>query len=358
MAYTTIDKPTDYFNTITYTGDDVDGRTITGVGFQSDWTWVKARSSAFSHYIIDAIRYDSGASKYLKLDSSSTAADATPSGAGWISALNSDGYVCKNGTSNTNNCNENGVTYVAWNWLGANGTASNTDGSITSTVSANTTSGFSIVSYTGNGTSGTIGHGLGSVPQMLIVKNRTDSAHEWKVYHHTLGNNKRLHLNDTSAVATTTASWNATTPTSSVFSVGADGGTNDSGDSMIAYCFAEKKGFSKFGSYTGNGSTDGTFVYTGFKPAWLMVKRTDSTNNWLMYDNKRSAFNVTDDYLLADASDAEVTNNSGQALDLLSNGFKIKNSNLASNASGGTYIYMCFAESPFTTSTGIPTTAR
>jgi hypothetical protein len=173
MAYTTINKSADYFNTITYTGNDVDGRTITGVGFQPDFTWVKARSSAFSHYLIDLIRYDSGASKYLKLDSSSAAADETPSGAGWISELNSDGYVCKNGTSNTNNCNENSVTYVAWNWLAANGTSANTDGSISSTVSANTTAGFSIVSYTGNETQGaTVGHGLGVTPKIMLVKNR------------------------------------------------------------------------------------------------------------------------------------------------------------------------------------------
>jgi hypothetical protein len=361
MSYTNgLDKPTDYFNTITYTGNDTDGRTITGVGFQSDWTWVKARSSAFSHYIIDAIRYDSGASKYLKLDSSSSAADETPSGAGWISALNSDGYVCKNGTSNTNNCNENGVTYVAWNWLGANGTASNSNGSITSTVSANTTAGFSIVSYTGTGSNATVGHGLGTTPAWVLVKERGASGESWNNFHQSLGAGITIMLNLTNAQQSSSTMWNNTAPTSSVFSVGADAGSNGSSKTYIAYCFAEKKGYSKFGSYTGNGNSNGTFVYTGFKPAWVMCKISSNGDSWVVYDNKRDTFNVTEQILRPNTSGTEGTE-SGAKMDLLSNGFKLRGSGGGlgqTNTSGETYIYMAFAENPFVTSTGIPTTAR
>ena len=360
MSYTNgLDKPTDYFNTITYTGDDVDGRTITGVGFQSDWTWVKARSSAFSHYIIDAIRYDSGASKYLKLDSSSTAADETPSGAGWISTLNSDGYVCKNGTSNTNNCNENGVTYVAWNWLAGGTASSNTDGSITSSVSANTTAGFSIVSYTGTGSASTIGHGLGATPQLYIVKNRSN-ARNWQSYHEPLGNQAYLRLNTTGAASTGAAIWNNTSPTSSVFSIGTSSfdAVNASGDNYIAYCFAEKKGYSKFGSYTGNGNADGPFCFTGFRPSFILGKRTDSAGGWWLSDNKRSnGFNLNDEYLVADSSNTEQDDGSF-ASDFLSNGWKARATNGNFNASGGTYVYMAFAESPFVNSNGIPNNAR
>jgi len=361
MSYTNgLDKPTDYFNTITYTGNDTDGRTITGVGFQSDWTWVKARSSAFSHYIIDAIRYDSGASKYLKLDSSSSAADETPSGAGWISALNSDGYVCKNGTSNTNNCNENGVTYVAWNWLGANGTTSNTDGSITSTVSANTTSGFSIVSYTGTGSNATVGHGLGTTPAWVLVKERGASGESWNNFHQSLGAGITIMLNLTNAQQSSSTMWNNTAPTSSVFSVGADAGSNGSSKTYIAYCFAEKKGYSKFGSYTGNGNADGTFVYTGFKPAFLITKCTSnsafSNSNWMLYDNKRDLYNQMAEYLYPDSSNASGTNSQG--MDFLSNGIKMRNTFGDANYNNETYIYMAFAENPFVTSTGVPACAR
>ena len=357
MSYTNgLDKPSDYFNTITYTGNDTDGRTITGVGFQSDWTWVKARSSAFSHYIIDAIRYDSGASKYLKLDSSGNYADETPSGAGWISALNSDGYVCKNGTSNTNNCNENGVTYASWNWK-ANGSGSaNTDGSINSTVSANTTSGFSIVSYTGTGANATVGHGLGVAPKMIICKGRSfsSSAH-WLTYHEAMGNTSALKLNETSAIGSTQYYWNNTSPTSSTFSLGAGTEANTSSATFIAYCFAEKKGYSKFGSYTGNGSTDGTFVYTGFKPAFVMIKRTDNTSNWLLYDNRREGYNQINDYLNPDNSNAE--GGGDNYLDLLSNGFKTRVASQSINVSGATYIYMAFGQS-IVGSNNIPATAR
>jgi hypothetical protein len=340
-----INKPDTYFNTKLYTGN-ASTLSVTGVGFQPDWVWIKNRSIVADHKEFDAVRGVTNA-----LITNSTSAEFSQSG---LDSFDSDGFTVGSHVG----CNGNGNSLVAWNWLASNTTASNSDGSITSTVSANTTSGFSIVSYTGNGTSGTIGHGLGSIPQMIIVKNRTDSAHEWKVYHHTLGNNKRLHLNDTSAVATTTAPWNATTPTSSVFSVGADGGTNDSGDSMIAYCFAEKKGFSKFGSYTGNGNADGPFVYTGMRPAFVLIKQSSAAGqNWFLTDNKRNEFNAVDKLLYADSSNAEVTSGS-HPIDFLSNGFKCRGTGAGNNGSGATYIYMAFAENPLVGTNNIPATAR
>ena len=180
--------------------------------------------------------------------------------------------------------NTNGSeTYASWNWLGANGTAANTDGSISSTVSANTTSGFSIVSYTGTGSNATVGHGLGSVPKMILVKNLTTTGWSWRVYHVDITPSKRLFLNTTDAATTDTTAFNSTAPTSSVFSVGTSVGANGSSDGMLAYCFADVQGYSKFGSYTGNGSTDGTFIYTGFKPAFVMIKRTDLARSWQMH---------------------------------------------------------------------------
>jgi len=345
MAYTDIDKPSDYFNTAPYSGDSNTTQAITGVGFQPDWVWIKSRSSAANHNLWDIIR---GTSKYLKSNST----DAEITDATLFNSFNSDGFTVGNGGI----VNDSGQTYVGWCWKGANGTASNTDGSITSTVSANTTSGFSIVSYTGNATSGaTIGHGLGVEPSMIIIKNRS-SVTDWAVYHKNVGNNKKLLLNTTDAESASSY-FNSTSPTSTVFSVNNSDTSNGSGNSMIAYCFAEKKGFSKFGSYTGNGSTDGTFVYTGFKPAFLLMKRTDSISQWRMWDNKRDTFNVADQALLPNNSTA-TQENSNQNVDLLSNGFKWRASYVDTNASGGTFIYMAFAENPFVTSTGIPACAR
>jgi hypothetical protein len=352
MAFTDIDNPELFFQIKLYTGNgSTQSITLDGdENMQPDFVWVKDRGrSGYNHVLNDSVR---GVTKYVR--SNLTNDEDTYTDA--ITAFDSNGFTLGSDSSNGEH-NVSSQTYVSWNWKAGGSASSNSNGSITSSVSANTTAGFSIVSYTGNGTSGTIGHGLGSVPQMLIVKNRTDSAHEWKVYHHTLGNNKRLHLDDTSAVGTTTAPWNATTPTSSVFSVGGDGGTNDSSDSMIAYCFANVKGYSKFGSYEGNGNADGTFVYTGFKPAWVMTKSIDTTSNWEIKDNKRSTFNTIDDYIKANANAAEDTGVSSHAMDFLSNGFKHRGSNDEVNGSE-TYIYMAFAESPFVNSNGVPNNAR
>ena len=348
MAYTDIDKPTDYFNTVAYTGTSTTPQNVT-VGFQPDWVWIKGRSFADAHYIYDSIRGVTNA-----IHSHSTSAEG--SNVNSLTAFNSDGFT----VGSEGGVNGNGQTLVSWNWLASNTTASNTNGSITSTVSANTTAGFSIVSYTGTGSASTVGHGLSSTPQVYIIKNRSN-ARNWQSYHEPLGNQAYLRLNTTGAASTGASIWNNTSPTSSVFSIGTSSfdAVNSSGDNYIAYCFAEKKGFSKFGSYTGNGSTDGTFVYTGFKPAFLILKRYDSTNNWYMYNNKVNPYNETDRPLKADTSESESTIFGGNELDFLSNGFKLRDTLGATNGSGASYIYMCFAENPFVTgASGIPTTAR
>ena len=351
MAYTTIDDPTDYFNTVLYTGN-TSGQSITGVGFQPDFLWVKARSNAYQHSLRDVIR---GSTKTLRANDTNTEQTQADS----VTSFDSDGFTL--GADTSSFVNQNSSTYVAWNWLAANGTASNTDGSITTTVSANTTAGFSIVSYTGNNTIGaTIGHGLGVAPAVIIFKNR-DSAVKWVVYHHkntSTPETDHLVLNDTDATADDDSILNDTAPSSSVITMKTSSSVNSASTDYIAYCFNEVKGFSKFGSYTGNGSTDGPFVYTGFKPAWIMGKRTDSANNWYMFDSTRNTSNVTDKKLRADETTDENVNSS-KTIDIVSNGFKVRSSDPEFNASGGSYVYMAFAESPFITSgVKLPTTAR
>ena len=347
MAYTTINKSGDYFNTKLYTGNG-STNAITGVGFQPDLTWVKVRSTAAYHVLQDAVRGATGTANYSMI-SASAASDVSDA----ITSFNSDGFSL--GTDSNARSNANGETQVAWNWLGANGTAANTNGDIASTVSANTTSGFSIVSYTGTGSNATVGHGLGSTPKMIIVKNRSGTQ-GWGVYHASLGNTKYLQLNAADAAGTASTFWNNTTPTNQVFSIGTSGWVNDSGSNYIAYCFAEKQGFSKFGSYVGNGNADGTFVYTGFKPAFVLTKYSTSTSGWWqILDNKRDVYNPTSHALFANVNDSEY-NLSNYHTDYLSNGFKLRNTLAGGNASGGTYIYMAFAEEPLVGDN--PATAR
>jgi hypothetical protein len=262
-----IDKPSDYFNTKLYTGT---GSSLanTGVGFQPDLVWIKGRSGATEHVLTDSVR---GVTK--ELSSNDTGAEETV--AQGLTAFNSDGFtVGTDGSYNTSS-----ATYASWNWKAGGTASSNTDGSITSSVSANTTSGFSIVSYSGTSGNGTIGHGLDSAPKMVIVK-ALASGRDWMTYHKSVGATKYLFLNATDASASSSGIWNDTDPTSTVVHLGSSNSVNGTGINYIAYCFAEKQGYSKFGSYTGNGSTDGTFVYTGFKPAWVMVKKTNGATNW------------------------------------------------------------------------------
>jgi hypothetical protein len=336
MSFASIDKPSKYFNTVLYTGNG-STQTVTGLNFAPDWLWIKGRSGARNHSLFDIVR---GNDK--RLISNSTSAETTETA---VTSFNSDGFSLDSGTT----ANANGETFVSWNFK-ANGTGvSNTSGTISSTVSANTTSGFSIVSYTGTGASATVGHGLGVVPKMIICKARS-IGYSWEIYHASLGNTQYLRFN-TSATDTSAQMWNSTTPTSSVFSLGTED-TNTSGQTYIAYCFAEVKGFSKFGSYVANGSSDGSFIYTGFTPAFVMTKQTSgSGGNWFIVDNKRNTFNVVNNLLDANLSSAERNAN---IYDFYSNGFKDR----LGLGSGETFIYMAFASSPFTSSKGIPTTAR
>jgi hypothetical protein len=283
----------------------------------------------------------------------------SPGTFGYLSSFETDGFGVTDGSTDNAYWNNNTATYVAWNWLANGAGVSNTAGSITSTVSANTTSGFSIVSYTGTGANATVGHGLGSAPKMVIFKNRDNGTQEWDTYHVGLTNATYfIQLNSSNAQSNTNGAlrFNSTAPSTNYFSVGTATTTNESGSAMIAYCFAEKKGFSKFGSYTGNGNADGTFVYTGFKPAFVIVKiSSGTTNNWTIMDNKINTYNTVTTYLIADTSGAQGTD---MVLDFLSNGFKPRATFNSVNGSGYTYIYMAFAENPFVTSSGVPATAR
>ena len=351
MAYTTIKKPSDYFNTITWSGNGTSGRNITGVGFQPDFVWYKNRTNAITHGLQDIIR---GVTSTNVLSSDSNPGEPSFTNIGYLSSFDSDGFTATETNSNLNVINASGSNYVAWNWLADNTSgSSNTDGSITSTVSANTTSGFSIVSYTGTGANATVGHGLGAVPKMIIIK-ELNNATNWIVYHAGVGNGGSLQLNTTIATDTDSTFWNSTTSTSSVFSLGSNGNSNGSSDNYIAYCFAEKKGFSKFGSYTGNGSTDGVFVYLGFKPAFVMIKNTATATDWEMIDNKRAGYNDFNYRLFPNTSGTE--NTGDKIADILSNGFKIRNTSTAFNGSGNTMIYMAFAEEPLVGDN--PATAR
>jgi hypothetical protein len=328
-----------YFQTTTYTGAGypTEVNQSGNSTFQPDFVWIKRRNAATTHDLFDAVR---GVSSQLY--SNLTNAEGTVSNA---ISFDADGFTAA-ADPITGDTGSSGNTFVGWQWLAGNGTASNTNGSITSTVSANTTAYFSISTYTGTGSNATVGHGLGSAPSMVIVKNRTTAGYSWKTYHEAVGATYHGSLNATTAFNTTGGStiWNNTAPTSSVFSVGTSTQVNGSANNYVAYCFAEVEGFSKFGSYTGNGSSNGSFIFTGFKPAWVMTKRTNSTGAWTIFDNQREGYNVDNDELVANTTAAETTTN---YLDLLSNGFKLRSTDGDLNASGSTYIYMAFAEHPF-----------
>jgi len=345
MSYTTIDDPSAYFQTLLYAGGSSSYTNNGNSDLQPDWVWIKARNNAYEHKLWDSSR---GTTKLLV--SNSTVAEATQSG---LTAFNSDGFSL-GGDGGSNDASTN---FVAWQWKANGGTtSSNTDGSITSTVQANTTAGFSIVKYTGTGSNATIGHGLGVAPSWVLCKDR-DGTGVWVTWQNTLAGNQALELQSTNGVADEPTSWNSTVPSSTVFSVGTRGGTNASSNNFVAYCFAEKQGFSKFGSFTGNGSTDGPFVYTGFKPAWLMIKETVSGGGWGMWDNKRTPTNAMTIRLLANTNAADDTSNDN-SIDFLSNGFKMRTSSGGFNQSSTEIIYMAFAEHPFVSSEGVPVTAR
>jgi hypothetical protein len=342
-----IDKPSDHFNTVLYTGNGT-SQSITGIEFAPKFTWIKDRTSAgTAHILFDIIR---GATYRLNSNTTNSEFSIVQS----LTAFNSDGFS----VGSYSEANTSGNSFVSWNWRGSDSSAvSNTSGSITSTVSANTTSGFSIVSWTADGGNATtVGHGLGSTPKIVIYKDRGSGT--WYVlYTFVDGSQDYLVLNGTNASAGLDSATYGTATSTTISNIGFTNGNN-----MIAYCFAEKQGFSKFGSYTGNGSTDGTFIYTGFKPAFFVVKPYSTTGNWYCWDSKRSPINQIDGkYLELDASSAEVSTSSVVDLDFLSTGVKLRNTGGGFNGSGVSFIYMAFAEQPFVTSTAngsIPATAR
>jgi len=342
MAYTTIDNPGSFFKTVLYTGNG-STQSVTGAGFQPDWVWIKERDDTSAHNIYDSVR---GVQKYIY--SSETTVEQT--GSNSLTAFDSDGFSVGNGSF----INQSSQGYASWNWLAGTTGSGSTGGSGTSksyTYSANTTAGFSITRYTGNGTSGhTIPHNLGVTPQMIIIKS-TELTQNWSIYHHKLnsGTNpevKYLELNSTNAQLDSASIFNDAPPTSSHFVLGNSDAVNTSNGVNIAYCFAEKKGYSKFGSYTGNGNDDGPFVYTGFRPAFIIIKPSSKSEEWTLIDNKRLGFNVDNNYVYPNQNYAEGTSN---RLDITANGFKLRDDTGETNTSGATMIYMAFAEAPFVT---------
>ncbi len=350
MAYTTINKHTAHFNTKLYTGN-ASSQSITGLDFKPSLVWLKNRDSAYAHSLFDLHR---GTNARIRTESTNSQDNPSPSA---LTAFNSDGFTVGGDIG----VNQNNEDIVGWNWYSADTMGSaNTDGSLnTYATTANTTAGFSIISYTGNGTSGaTIGHGLGAVPKMIIIKRLSGTASNWAIYHNKLngGTNpevKYLEFN-TNAELDDAGIFNDTALTSSLITLGNSDKTNYSGANYIAYCFAEKTGYSKFGSYTSNNNADGTFVYTGFKPAFLMIKNiTTGNTSWEMYDSKRPGFNVTNKYLRANTNVADV---SSDRLDLLSNGFKLRQVG-DTNYNADVMIYMAFGQS-LVGSNNVPCTAR
>jgi len=308
-----INRGDDYFAVVTYTGNGT-SQTISGLRFQPDFVWIKGRSGATDHALYDAQR-----GVQNRLESNTT--DAAVSSDNGVTAFNADGFSL----GSLAQVNTNGATYVAWCWK------------------EGPTQGFDIVTFTGDGSSPkNISHSLGVAPRMIIIKSRNNVS-GWNSYHASLGNTQQINLQSTAAATTSIDWWNNTSPTSSQFTIGAN--LNINTWTFVAYLFAEVAGFSRFGSYTGNGSTDGTFVFLGFRPRFFMVKRTDSTESWIMVDTARDAFNPEQAWLYPNLNNAEAT---GTALgDALSNGFKLRSTTSGGNLSGATYIFAAFAESPF-----------
>ena len=351
MAYTTIDDPSAHFHTRLYSGNG-STQSITNNAnagnFKPDWLWIKERTSTSQNFLFDSNR---GVGKYLHSDSTSSEGNDVHN-----TSFDSNGF----GVGQQNGTNENSQTYVAWQWVANGGTtSSNSNGDITSTVQTNSTAGFSIGTYTGDAdNSHSVGHGLGTTPAWIIVKRR-EGSHSWIVWHQNLTATSAyaVDLENTDAEANNTSYFHDTAPDANTFHPGDGGATNGSGGTYVFYAFKEIKGYSKFGSYKGNGNANGAFIYTGFRPAWIMVKLiSGSGEDWHIFDSSRSTSNVVKERLIASGSAAENANDS--ILDFVSNGFKFKESNAGWNGNGNTYIYMAFAEHPFVSSKGVPVTAR
>jgi len=340
----TIANGASYMAAVTYTGTG-SSQTITasstnsgnnplGTTFQPDWVWVKGRSGATDHALYDAVR-----GVQLQLESNTTTAETTETTG--LTAFTSSGFT----TGALAQMNTNTATYVAWEWNAGGSTVTNTSGSISAQVRANTSAGFSVVTFTAPATNTfTVGHGLGpATPSMIIVKGR-NQAYNWIVYHSSIGAGNYLWLNSANASAASTLPWANTAPTSSVFSSSGNGTYYNNGDTLVGYCFAPVAGYSAFGSYTGNGSTDGPFIYTGFRPRWVLYKSSSGAYSWTILDTSRDTYNIASAYLQPNTSNAEA---SAGIIDITSNGFKVRNSDVSVNASGGTFIYAAFAENPF-----------
>ena len=354
MAYTTINKPQDYFNTVIWEGTGSSGtKGITGLGHQPDFLWIKNRDASQEYWLANSTR---GTGKFLESNSNN---QESSDGATGLYSFDSDGFTLGTGSNRTNQLNS---SMVAWSWkINGGTTSSNSDGSITSTVQANTTSGISIVTWSGNDTAGdTVGHGLGKKPDVIFGKRLDGAVGDWSSYHNTssLGATKYMRLNNGNTLADTDTYWNDTEPTSSVFTLSTTDNLNASGDNFIAFCFTSIKGFSKFGEYTGNGNTDGTFVYTGFKPGLVIAKNIDDASTaWYIRDIKRSTYNPADQKL--NLSDSGTEGNDGNnIIDIVSNGFKMRSSLGHSNASGKRYLYLAFAEAPIVGTNNVPANAR
>ena len=339
-AFTSIDNPELYFQAALFAGNGTAASSTQSITFdgsedmQPDLVWFKKRSGADDHELFDSAR---GVQKAL--DSNNENAEASGRG---LTAFNSDGFTVGNGSSagNQGATNENGHTFVTWNWK------------------ESATAGFDIVLYTGTGSTNNVSHALSAVPHVMIVKRRNTSE-GWQVYHHKQTSDPEdyvLTLDTTAAPSDSNVRWNDTAPTSSVFTVESHGTVNGSSDTYVNYLWTEKQGFSKFGSYTGNGNADGTFIFCGFRPAWIMLKRSSASgDDWVILDNKRAGYNVANYRLFANDSRDEET---PAYIDFLSNGFKLRSSGNDNNGSGSTYIYMTFAEAPFVNSNGVPCNAR
>ena len=350
LATPSITDGSAYFQPVIYT-TQITAQDITFSGnsdLAPDWLWFKRRDNASNHFLFDKIR---GALQTISSDDDTAEVTST----GSMTAFGTDGFSLGDGGSNNDINGTSGATFIAWGWKANGAGSSNEDGATTSTVSASATSGFSIVKWTGTGANTTLGHGLGVAPQMILVKNLAD-ADSWVVYHEDVGATKGLTLDTTATPYTASTFFNNTAPTSSVFSIGAGGRSNGSSDAMIAYCFAEIPGYSSIGSYTGNGSASGPFVSTGMKPAYVLIKRTNATENWLIMDSTRYPNNPANNPIFANTNNADA--NGGRPTDFLSNGFKPRNTLAEMNASGSTYIYMAFAEHPFGGDGVAPATAR
>ena len=354
MAYTTIDDPSAYFQIALWSGND-STQTITNDGnsdMQPDWVWIKRRTgSAINHLLYDSSR---GATKNL----SSNTTDAEGTRSTGLTGFNSDGFDLGAGGGE----NSSGNTFVGWQWKANGGSTtsfSESGNNPGGDRQANTTAGFSIIDYVGTGGVGTIAHGLGKVPEFIIFKDRSSDGDNWFVYHVATGNDGGVRLDTTDADGDDSNRFNDTSPTTSVFTVGASGGVNDDGKATIAYCFAPIQGYSKFGSYTGNANDDGPFLYTGFKPKFAIFKATSASGEgWAIRDSARDPFNQMSGKISANTNAAEGTIADDNDCDFLSNGIKLRSNDNQMNKTGTTFIYIAFAEHPFVSSKGVPVTAR